>query len=349
METNRHSIKAHRGETFTIDKVLKNSDGSPYIISNELRNPYLLISVTDTQYGQANRFYRNYWLSLEDYPRFTLTNPLDASEIQGWTSSAKFPSTQRVVLELYNTFMSCLHGGSMDSSNGLGGIWLWNSKLNISDFVMLNDIVYNFIFVSNDIKFSGIRITIIDNVLKLYYDNTLVMTLQSGIAVWENERYKKLKVCIISDTLMVTVNGNLYNIGPEYAVIKDGDDYIYWDGEWKPYECRIIKTFFSHDTKDWPAQNYNYSMLLAYGIDNREHLEELADLYKLDYSKTVVEYTLNAPPYKNNKELYDELVAKGYEFPETYDPSIPLWNVNTISLLSKSEILISNYAQGGVY
>ena len=43
MQVLRNELKVYRGENFTIDKLLKNRDGSPYIISNELQNPYWLI------------------------------------------------------------------------------------------------------------------------------------------------------------------------------------------------------------------------------------------------------------------------------------------------------------------
>lgn len=351
METNRHSIKAYRGETFTVDKVLRNKDGSPYIISNELPNPYLLLSVSSSEYAQKDRIIRNYWLSLENFPRFTLTQPINSSEISGWSSTAKFPSTQVVVSELFNTIVTNMTGGITDSSNGVGGNWEWNKNLNSSDFYMLNGVSYDFSFISNGTKYDSISINIGDEGVNLYYGDTLVMSLKStdNIPIWVKEKYKKLKVCIISDTLMVNINGQYYAIGPEFAVIKNGNKYIYWDNGWKDYECRFIKTFFSHDTKDWPAQRYLYSMQLAYGTSNREQLEALADYYGISYSKSVVEYDWDLPPYKSNKELYEELVALGHKFPDDYDYNIPLYNVSSVSLLSDSELTIVNYAQGGVY
>lgn len=344
METNRHFIKAHRGETFTIDKVLQNKDGSPYIISNELQNPYLLISVTGSQYDNSKTFYRNYWLNLENFPRFTRTTPVNSNEINGWHKNVTFPSTQVVVLELFNTFMTCLHGGITDSRNGVGGTWTWNSNLSISDFALLNGVIYNFKFVSNNVKFTTINVTINDNILKLYYDDVLVMTMDNGVTVWESEKYKTIKVSIISDALTINIDGTLYSIGPEFAVIKYGNEYLYWDNGWKNYECRFIKTFFSYDTKDWSPKTYYYSMQIAYGTDNREQLEALADYYNIEYSKDA-----SKSYYKNNKELYQELINLGYIFPANYDPYRPLWSISTISLLPTSELSISNYAQGGVY
>lgn len=55
-----------RGETFTIDRTVVNRDGSPFIVSSEYENPYILISVASTKYNQQNRYLVNWWLSLDD-------------------------------------------------------------------------------------------------------------------------------------------------------------------------------------------------------------------------------------------------------------------------------------------
>ena len=39
MKVFNNEITIHRGETFSMDKVIQNKDGSPYIVSNRLVNP----------------------------------------------------------------------------------------------------------------------------------------------------------------------------------------------------------------------------------------------------------------------------------------------------------------------
>ena len=63
----------HRNETFTIDKYLVNKDGSPYLISNRIPNPYFLLTVASSKYEQKDRYTLNKWLSLTNQPRFTST------------------------------------------------------------------------------------------------------------------------------------------------------------------------------------------------------------------------------------------------------------------------------------
>lgn len=37
MKTFNNELVIHRGETFSMDKVVQNKDGSPYIVSNKLK------------------------------------------------------------------------------------------------------------------------------------------------------------------------------------------------------------------------------------------------------------------------------------------------------------------------
>lgn len=173
MQVNKNELKVYRGESFTIDKLLVNRDGTPYIVSNELQNPYWLISVSNTQYSQQKRYIRNYWLSLENFPRFSLTTPFDIHSLKISESSDD---------SSYDTFDDIIE------ANGILGGFL------------------NGVFVEIDLS--------------------------------------------------------------TYAVITDGNEFKYWNGmTLVKYECRIVKTFSTNDTKDWQSQNYLYSIQLVSGVD----------------------------------------------------------------------------------
>ena len=77
MQVFKNELRVYRGESFTIDKTLQNRDGTPYIISSALANPYFLLSVSNTQYAQENRYIKNYWLNLDNFPRFESTQVFD--------------------------------------------------------------------------------------------------------------------------------------------------------------------------------------------------------------------------------------------------------------------------------
>lgn len=93
-----NELVVHRGEAFTIDKTIVNKDGTPYIISSKLNNPYFLISVSTTKYEQQNRYIKNYWLNLANFPKFVSTQPLNINVFK----SAKASSGSAV--SLYNDF-----------------------------------------------------------------------------------------------------------------------------------------------------------------------------------------------------------------------------------------------------
>lgn len=75
MRLRGNEMICHRGETFTIDRSIRNRDGSPFIVSSEYDNPYLLITVSSTRYDVPNRYCANWWLDLTNLPRFLYTRP----------------------------------------------------------------------------------------------------------------------------------------------------------------------------------------------------------------------------------------------------------------------------------
>lgn len=75
-----NDVKVQRNETFTLDKTFKYKNGFPIIISNNeetFENPYILITISDANYSQSERYILNKWLSLQNFPKFTLTTPYD--------------------------------------------------------------------------------------------------------------------------------------------------------------------------------------------------------------------------------------------------------------------------------
>lgn len=65
MRTYNNELSVTRGETFTMDFVVKNPDGSPYIVSSSLLRPFWLITVANTRYTQENRYVLNTWMPVE--------------------------------------------------------------------------------------------------------------------------------------------------------------------------------------------------------------------------------------------------------------------------------------------
>lgn len=78
MKVFNNEITIHRGETFSMDKVIQNKDGSPYIVSSRLANPCVLIAVSTTRYAQDERYKLNKWLRLAE----TKKVPTQTGEIQ---------------------------------------------------------------------------------------------------------------------------------------------------------------------------------------------------------------------------------------------------------------------------
>lgn len=81
MLIHKNEIEVYAGENWTMSKLIENRDGSPYIISSELLNPYWLVTISSSLYNQKNRYILNKWLSLNDFPRFKNTTPVELKSI----------------------------------------------------------------------------------------------------------------------------------------------------------------------------------------------------------------------------------------------------------------------------
>lgn len=113
MKTFNNELVIHRGETFSMDKVVQNKDGSPYIVSNKLQNTYVLVSVSTTRYDQNKRYLLNQWLPLSDKVRFSITEPIDLlsfkTEANGTVS--KYTSFDDVKRERVSENENCIVSG----------------------------------------------------------------------------------------------------------------------------------------------------------------------------------------------------------------------------------------------
>ena len=81
MKISNNEIMIQRGETFAISKTIENKDGSPYIVSSQLNNPFLLISIASSKFEQSSKFIMNYYMNLSKIPRFLFTNPININDL----------------------------------------------------------------------------------------------------------------------------------------------------------------------------------------------------------------------------------------------------------------------------
>lgn len=102
-------IQVERGEAWTYDVYFQNRDGSPYIVSSEMQNPQILVTVASSKYTQNGRYIANFWNDVaQAYPRFYSTEPTVIVDTQATSiSSLKAPSEYGVVIpegQTYGTF-----------------------------------------------------------------------------------------------------------------------------------------------------------------------------------------------------------------------------------------------------
>lgn len=65
MTGQQHNIVITRGESFSVDKRIVNEDGSPYIVSNAMKNPHLLLTISSSKYNQKGRQIFRVWFPIK--------------------------------------------------------------------------------------------------------------------------------------------------------------------------------------------------------------------------------------------------------------------------------------------
>ena len=82
MQLRGKEIIVHHNETFTLDMVVTMRNNAPFILDENIANPYLLLSISSTnyKYNSDDRYLCNWWLSLADIPKFHSTIPVEIDE-----------------------------------------------------------------------------------------------------------------------------------------------------------------------------------------------------------------------------------------------------------------------------
>ena len=90
MKVQNHDLTVRRNETFTIDRIIRNRDGSPYIISSKLLNPYFVITVSSSIYDVSDRYVYHAWLPV-NVPRFHSTVPVRINDFKKKSGEELYP------------------------------------------------------------------------------------------------------------------------------------------------------------------------------------------------------------------------------------------------------------------
>lgn len=203
MQVHNNEITVHRGETFTVSKIIRNRDHSPYIVSSKLANPHWLLTVTSSRYNQANRYVLNKWLNLEDVPRFEFTKPksiedgltfetaplpagYEGDETSGYANVAVFTDGNKYKYWVYNNADKNDYSGHWEDyeckfttlfGNDVTSEWSEQTYL-YSIFLVSGNSTYEYLKTTCEM----LGITITEDVVSMYNEISKIMpSLVSGI------------------------------------------------------------------------------------------------------------------------------------------------------------------------
>ena len=371
MKNFNNEITVHRGETFTLNKNIQNRDGSPYIISSELSNPYFLLTVTTTRYKQENRYILSKWLDLSDFPRFYNTTPMDLWDIK---SSAEGYTPK------YTTLPTVTDAGiqySYNSNTHIVTIYdkqyvLTTNDLNEPCLATLSQPYkeYPIVLAKNDLEKRALYMSGWTQPTTVLFGRYVDLPMSSGnIRVYVYKAKDLSNASFMSDEfpLQGYINGELCNISYKenlYQFVDDKDNLKYqyleqvkkrstntlldpetnmdsYYGEVtyvpKDYECRIITQFIHDITKNWMEQSYVYSINLVSGPEKM-----------LDYLRNTCNE--NGVYYSNEmtaEQLKEKLIEAGVEI--TVNPKMPITYIDVdLPILTPTKLSVLSDLQGGL-
>lgn len=131
MRVTNNELIVRRNETFTLDRLVVNQDGSPYIISSEMQNPYFIISVSNSLYDTENRYLVNFWLPVTT-PRFKSTRPMDVATLKNANGEQMYLSWAN----LKNTFFANVYidGKLIESVESDDAVWYFEDDNGDRDY-----------------------------------------------------------------------------------------------------------------------------------------------------------------------------------------------------------------------
>lgn len=332
MKSLNNELIVHRNEAFTIDKTIQNKDGSPYIISSELNNPYFLITVSNTRYVVENRYIYSKWLNLENFPRFRNTNAVNLKIFKNGSSS-KYNSFDDITSLTNNNLILpesiILAGSVIKKGTILNGLEYDDGQLAVDISINSNSYIAD---GSSIISGSTLKQGSVINFIDIDTDTILADDLE-------------ITTQLLKDIVAFgEVNGKFYisEIGDDvfYAEENGVIKYKYWKENvgWTEYICRIITSYTQEITKQWIDQNYVYSItLVSASTTMRQYLENLCTLYNIDFNETTT-----------NKQMYDELEEAGYAFDEYFDYNRPIGGPYTTftPILVPTKMTVSSNTEG---
>ena len=77
MEFLGNKVIMQQGEDFVIDSLISQSSSEyiPYVVSKQLDNPHLVLTVASTKFDKTDRYVESWWQDLTNEPRFNYTRP----------------------------------------------------------------------------------------------------------------------------------------------------------------------------------------------------------------------------------------------------------------------------------
>jgi hypothetical protein len=80
MRTFANRIETSQKEVFNLDRFIRYENGQPYIFSSEFKDPYLVFSLSTSQFIKEKKYFKQWWARVDDnpqWPRFYQTVPIE--------------------------------------------------------------------------------------------------------------------------------------------------------------------------------------------------------------------------------------------------------------------------------
>lgn len=193
MTNKNNELTITRNETFKITKLVQTADGKPFVISSKYDNPYWLIGVASSDYKQEGRYLLNIWLTLANYPRFNITQPISLNDF--------YEDTSYQVKKYPNGFSDITHIVSLDEVDYVVyGI----TKENANEvYYEASDAVFSYTDSKGNITYKYAKVAINGDISWIDYSCVIDCTFTQDVTKnWRGQNYV-YSIKLVAGTLML--------------------------------------------------------------------------------------------------------------------------------------------------
>lgn len=336
------TIECYRGEAFTVRREFVDTDGTPLIISNKLRNPYIRFTVKSNTHKIEGDYVKNYWIDVSNYQKYVFSDTIAIDDFNCYNIKTDKPESimYRVASESLpqpdpsyelDKNKYCRKWAARSSGSTIPILKVYIPVTRLDNYVFRVDCkyvgtMYAAVDYTPENDNPNWSMNVGDAGQEIIVDVTRFPSDVKYIAMNTVREFSSAYIRLYSLKYLPKENYIYYKTD---GMVREYYTYDFSLEDWKPYNFSIIRKFINADTKMWRGGIYQYEIALCSG-------ELMTDWLKRVY----ITLYLDTDVPSSNAELAHYICKKRPDLLEGVNIDEPLVSYQTNQVLQEPAKLI---------